>query len=58
MPVVEWLLSWSPMPDRSKVITQTKMDNLILQVGVGCETDNRKKVCQETFKDASDGTDK
>jgi hypothetical protein len=27
------------MPDRSKVMTQTKMDTLILQVGVGCETD-------------------
>jgi len=33
MPVVFLLLVWPPMLDRSKVMIQTKRDNLILQVG-------------------------
>ena len=31
--VVAWLLVEPPMPDRSKVMTQTKRDTLVLQVG-------------------------
>jgi hypothetical protein len=31
--VVVWLLLGPPMPDRSKVMTQTKRDTLVLQVG-------------------------
>jgi hypothetical protein len=32
MPAVFLLLVWAPMPDRSKVTTQTKRHNLIFQV--------------------------
>jgi hypothetical protein len=44
------------MPDRSKVMTQTKRDTLVLQVGVGvgltalCET----WICFETSTEASE----
>jgi hypothetical protein len=33
MPAVAYLLAGLPMPDRSKMMTQTKRDTLVLQVG-------------------------
>jgi hypothetical protein len=52
----------SPMPDRSKVMAQTKRDTLVLQVGGwawGWQPHPVKKdTCWENLKDASDETDK
>jgi hypothetical protein len=47
MPAVAQLLFGSPMPDRSKVVIQTKMSTLALQVGwlgVGLTASPRKKL--------------
>ena len=35
MPAVALLLVGPPLPDRLKVMTHTKRDTLVLQVGVG-----------------------
>jgi len=37
------LLVGPPMPERSKVMTQTKRDTLVLQFGVGRETTSPRK---------------
>jgi len=60
-PAVAQLLAGSPKPDRSKVMTQTKRDTLVLQVGVGCGSDNptpEKNLRSGNLRDASDGFNK
>jgi hypothetical protein len=44
------------MPDGSKVMTQTKRDTLVLQVGgLGVGLTLGKNLCSENLGDASDG---
>jgi hypothetical protein len=53
-PVVAWLLAGSPKPDRSKVMTQTKSDTLVLQVGGWAWGANSP--CKKTFVEKTSGT--
>jgi len=58
MLAVAKLLVGPPMPDRPRVMTQTKRDYLVLQVGGwawGWQPHTVKIICSETQQSASEG---